>query len=205
MYRERIKYLGQSRRSNISIYKRCFYIICGALLVACSLELFLLKNYVIDGGIIGISIIVSQVTTFKVGTLLFILNLPFLVIAFQYLGKGFVLLSLFALLVLVMGTSTLHPIPPLTSNPFIVVIFGGIIIGVGVGLIIRYGGSLDGTEIMAILLSKKTRISIGQYVMIFNSLIFGSAIFVFGILEALYSLATYLIASKTIDITIKNL
>ncbi|WRU95483.1 YitT family protein [Priestia filamentosa] len=81
---------------------------------------------------------------------------------------------------------------------------GGTILGLGIGLIIRYGGALDGTEILAILLSKRTRFSIGQYVMIFNFIIFGSSIFVFGMREAFYSLVTYFIAYNIIDLSVQD-
>jgi uncharacterized membrane-anchored protein YitT (DUF2179 family) len=204
MYRGRAQYINQSRSGEISFYKRGFFIFCGALLVAISLELFLVKNNVIDGGIVGISIVISHMTKLEVGCLLLILNTPFLLIGYRYLGRKFVFYSLFAIFVLAMGTMILQPIPALTKNPFIVAVLGGIMLGMGVGIIIRFGGSIDGTEIVAILLSKRTRFSIGQYVMLFNFFIFGSAIFVFGIHEVIYSLATYFVAYNTIDWTIKS-
>lgn len=183
---------------------RGFSIFCGASLVAISLQLFLVKNYVIDGGILGISILLSHIFSLNVGFLLLILNTPFLWIGYYYLGKRFLILSLYAIIILALGSNILEPIPVITNNPFLVIILGGILLGLGVGIIIRFGGSLDGTEVMAILLSKRSSFSIGQYVLIFNFFIFGSSVFIFGLKEAIYSLATFFIAYRTIDFSIKN-
>ncbi|MDQ0245558.1 uncharacterized membrane-anchored protein YitT (DUF2179 family) [Bacillus fengqiuensis] len=204
MYSERLRYINQSRSAEMSFYKRMFFVLFGALLVAISLELFLIKNHVIDGGIVGMSIVISHITRLEVGYVLLILNTPFLLIGYRYLGRNFVFLSLFAIFTLAMGTFILEPIPALTKNPFVVVVLGGIILGMGVGIIIRCGGSLDGTEIVAILLNKRSRFSIGQYVMFFNVFILGSAFFVFGIYETIYSLSTYLVVYNTMDLIMKN-
>lgn len=202
MFGQRIQLISQNKRIKISLYRRGFYILGGSLLVAISLELFLVKNHVIDGGIVGVAIMISYLTGVKLGSLLLLLNIPFLLIGYQQLGRTFTILSLYAIVSLAIGTFILQPLPVLTNNPVIAVVVGGITLGGGVGIIIRYGGSLDGTEIIAILLSKKTSYSIGQYIMFFNLFILGSSSFVFGINEAMYSLATYFIAYQTIDITI---
>ena len=199
-----IYYINLSRSGEVSLFLRGFSIFCGAFLVAISLQLFLVKNFVIDGGIIGICLLLSHIFNLHVGFLLLILNIPFFYIGYYYLGKRFLILSIYAILVLSLGIHILEPVPVLTSNPILVIIIGGIILGMGVGIIIRFGGSLDGTEILAILLSKRSTFSIGQYVMIFNFFIFGSSVFVFGMTEAVYSLATYLIAYRTIDFSIKH-
>jgi uncharacterized membrane-anchored protein YitT (DUF2179 family) len=204
MYQERSTFYSNDRRTwRHSLYKSCFLIFCGATLVAISLQLFLVKNYVIDGGIVGVSILLSQITSLEVGLLLFLLNSPFLVIGYTYLGRKFLVLSLFALSVLSIITFLLEPLPVITKNPFFIILFGGLFLGCGVGLIIRYGGCLDGTEVLAILLSKRSSFSIGQYVMLFNIFIFTSSAFVFGLKEAIYSLATFCIACKAIDISLR--
>jgi uncharacterized membrane-anchored protein YitT (DUF2179 family) len=192
MYVERLKYVIQSSVRKTSLYQRIFFVLCGAMLVAVSLELFLVRNSVIDGGIVGVSLILSHLSSFETGPLLLLLNSPFL------------LLSMLAIFALWSGMFLLKPYPVLTTNPFIVIGVGGTILGLGIGLIIRYGGALDGTEILAILLSKRTRFSIGQYVMIFNFIIFGSSVFVFGMREAFYSLVTYLIAYNIIDLSVQD-
>jgi uncharacterized membrane-anchored protein YitT (DUF2179 family) len=196
-------YINNSRSDELSLYKRVFFIFFGASLVALSLQLFLVKNYIIDGGIIGISIILAHITREEVGLFLLVLNTPFFLIAYIYLGRRFLMLSLFAILVLSLGTYLLEPVPVLTHNPIFVIIFGGISLGLGVGITIRFGGCLDGTEVLAILFSKRTSFSIGQFILLINIFIFGSSIFIFGLPEAIYSLATFLIAYKTIDFSIK--
>lgn len=202
MFRPRIQLISRNQIMKIPFYKRGIYILEGSLLVSISLELFLVKNHVIDGGIVGVAIMISYLTEIKLGFLLLILNVPFLLIGYKLLGKWFTALSLYAIVILAIGTFMLQPMPVLTNNPVIAVVMGGIILGRGVGMVIRYGGSLDGTEIIAILLSKKTGYSIGQYIMFFNLFILGSSGFVYGMDEALYSLATYFIAYQTMDITI---
>src|SRR5437016_184588 len=125
MYWTRIRsYINHSRAENISFYKRGCFIFLGSSLVAISLQLFLVKNFVIDGGIIGISIILSYITRQEVSLFLLLLNTPFFIIAYTYLGSRFLILSLFAILVLSAGTYLLEPIPVLTHNPILVVILG---------------------------------------------------------------------------------
>jgi uncharacterized membrane-anchored protein YitT (DUF2179 family) len=186
----------------MSIYKRVWFIFLGASLAATSLQLFLVKNNVIDGGIIGISIILSHITDQEIGLFLLLLNTPFFIIAYSLLGRRFLMLSLFAILVLSFGTYILEPFPVLTQNPILMIVLGGFGLGLGVGITIRFGGCLDGTEVLAILFSKRTAFSIGQYILLFNFFIFGSSILIFGLTKAIYSLATFLIAYKTIDISI---
>ncbi|WP_040346107.1 YitT family protein [Neobacillus bataviensis] len=205
MYWTRVRfYINYSRAENMSFYKRGCFIFFGSSLVALSLQLFLVKNFVIDGGIIGISIILSYITRQEVGLFLLLLNTPFFIIAYTYLGRRFLMLSLFAILVLSAGTYLLEPIPVLTHNPILVIFLGGFSLGLGVGITIRYGGCLDGTEVLAILFSKRSPFSIGQYVLLFNLFIFGSSIFIFGLYEAIYSLATFCVAFKTIDLSIQE-
>jgi len=203
MFRTRYGYYLNHWRSGY-LFKQGFFVFWGALLVAVSLQLFLVKNYVIDGGIIGISIILSHLTGLKVGMLLFVLNTPFLLLGYFYLGKRFLAMSFYAIAILTFVTNYLEPYPAITYNPVYVIIFGGICLGLGVGLIIRYGGCLDGTEVLAILFSQRTRYSIGQYVFLFNFFIFGSSILIFGINAAVYSLATFFIAYKTIDLSVRD-
>ncbi|MCL6460138.1 MAG: YitT family protein, partial [Gorillibacterium sp.] len=169
------------------------------------LEIFLVPNDIIDGGIVGVSIIFADIFNLPIAVFLVILNIPFFFIGYKQIGKTFALSTLFSVLVMSFGTTQLHPVPALTSDPLLSAVFGGIILGVGVGLVIRAGGSLDGTEIVAILLSKRLPFSVGEIVMFFNIFILGSAGFVFGLDHAMYSLIAYFIAFKMIDITIEGL
>lgn len=186
------------------IVKRAIAIIIGAILVSIGLEIFLVPNRIIDGGIVGISIIFSHLSGLALGLFLFVLNLPFLFIGYKQIGKTFALSTLLGITVMSVGTTLLHPVPGLTEDPLLAAVFGGIILGIGVGMVIRYGGSLDGTEIVAILFNKKTPFSVGEIVMFFNVFILASAGFVFGWDRAMYSLIAYYIAFKMIDLTIEG-
>ncbi|MGE7057248.1 YitT family protein, partial [Paenibacillus glucanolyticus] len=150
------------------ILKRFIFITIGAILMAVALEIFLVPNEIIDGGITGISIVLSSITPIKLGVFLFIINLPFLFIGYKQIGKTFAFSTLYGIVVLSLATTFLHHVEPFTNEKILAVLFGGLILGLGVGLVIRYGGALDGTEIVAILLSKKLRMPVGQIIMIIN-------------------------------------
>lgn len=194
----------QKKKVTRLIYKYLFLTI-GAVLAAIGLEIFLVPNNIIDGGINGISILSSFLTKFPLGAFILILNLPFLIFGYSQIGKSFVISTLYAIIVLSSGVSLLHPVPGLTQDPLLAAVFGGIILGIGVGMVIRYGGSLDGTEIVAIVISKKADFSVGEIVMFFNLFILSSAGVVFGWDRAMYSLIAYFIAFKVIDLTIEGL
>lgn len=187
------------------IIKRAVFIFIGAVLMAVGLEIFLVPNKVIDGGIVGISIILSHLLGWKLGLFIFLLNIPFFFIGYKQIGKTFALSTLFGIIVLSIATTLLHPVPAFTEDLLLATVFGGIILGVGVGIVIRYGGSLDGTEILAILANKKLPFSVGEIIMFFNIFILGSAGFVFGWNRAMYSLIAYFVAFKTIDIVLEGL
>lgn len=185
--------------------KRILYLSLGSALAAIGLEIFLIPNNVIDGGVVGISIMASYLTKWPVGLFIFVLNIPFFIFGYNQIGKSFTISTVFSVAMLSMWVSILHPVPGLTEDVFLASVFGGIVLGIGVGLIIRYGGSLDGTEIIAIVLDKKSAFSVGEIVMFFNLFILSSAGLVFGWDRAMYSLVAYFIAFKVIDITIEGL
>ncbi|WP_229506123.1 YitT family protein [Paenibacillus sp. 1001270B_150601_E10] len=187
------------------IIKRVIFISIGAVLMAVGLELFLVPNQMTDGGIAGISIILSHATGIPLGVFLFVLNLPFLIIGYKQIGKTFALSTLLGIVVMSVGTILLHPVEPFVTNSFLAVVYGGVILGIGVGIVIRFGGSLDGTEIVAILFNKRTPFSVGEIVMFFNLFIMLVAGFVFSFEKAMFSLIAYYIAFKMIDITIEGL
>lgn len=187
------------------IFQRILLITLGAALMAVGLEIFLVPNNVIDGGITGISIMLSYITGWKLGMFLFILNIPFFFIGYKQIGKTFALSTLYGIIILSIGTTLLHPVPAFTQDILLATVFGGVVLGIGVGLVIRYGGSLDGTEILAILFNNKLPFSVGEIIMFFNLFILGCAGFVFSWDRAMYSLIAYFVAYKTIDITITGL
>ncbi|MCZ8518404.1 MULTISPECIES: YitT family protein [Paenibacillus] len=193
-----------TKTSLAKIIRRAVLIFFGAALVSVGLEIFLVPNDIIDGGIVGISIITSHLSALPIGLFLLLYNLPFLIMGYKQIGKTFALSTLYAVTLMSIGTWLLHPVQALTVDPLLAAVFGGIILGIGVGLVIRSGGSLDGTEILAILFGRKLPFSVGEIVMFFNLFILSSAGFVFGWDHAMYSLIAYYIAFKMIDITIEG-
>ncbi|WLR56978.1 YitT family protein [Mesobacillus subterraneus] len=185
--------------------KRIFFIILGAVLMGVGIEEFLVPNRILDGGIVGISIILSHLTGWRLGFFIFVLNIPFFFIGYKQIGKTFALSTLLGITVLSLTTSFLHNWPVFTEDLLLATVFGGIVLGAGVGIVIRYGGSLDGTEILAILANRRLPFSVGEVIMFFNIFIFGTAGFIFGWDRAMYSLLAYFIAFKTIDIVIAGL
>ncbi|UNL87250.1 YitT family protein [Priestia koreensis] len=173
--------------------------------MAVALELFLVPNGVIDGGVTGVSIILAHLTGWKLGLFIFVLNVPFIILGYKQLGKTFTISALYGILVLSIFTAIFTPWQVFTSDLLLATVFGGILLGIGVGLVIRNGGALDGTEILAILISSKSSLSVGQIVMFINVFILGSAGFVFGWNNAMYSLMAYFIAFKMIDVVVEGL
>lgn len=187
------------------LIQKYILLIIGATFAAVAIELFLVQNSIIDGGIIGISLLLSKITGINFGILVFIINLPFLYFGYKHIGKNFFFSSLFSIIILALIEPNLQHLEPFTHEPLLATVFGGILLGAGVGIVIRSGGALDGTEILSILLSKKIPFSVGETVMFFNIFIFGWAGFVLGWEQAMYSILTYYIASKTIDAVTQGL
>jgi uncharacterized membrane-anchored protein YitT (DUF2179 family) len=193
------------KASILKILSRFFFITLGAVMMAVALELFLVPNSVIDGGITGISIMLSHITKLQLGLFIFIINLPFLYIGYKQIGKTFAISSIYGIAVLSVSTAMLHHVEPFTDEKILAVLFGGLILGLGVGIVIRVGGALDGTEIVAILLSKKLRLPVGQIIMFINVFIFIAAGFVFEWDSAMYSIFAYYMAAKVMDIVVEGL
>ena len=171
----------------------------GAAIAAFSIEEFLVPCLIMDGGIVGISIIINNLTGISLGLLTFLINIPFILFGARKLGKQFVFKSSFAVLVFSAALEVFAPFVNVTEEPLLAVCFGGVILGIGVGLVIKFGGCLDGTEAVAILINKRFSISVGRMVLIFNIFIYGAAGLLFGWDRAMYSLLTYFIASKVLD------
>ncbi|MDZ5470542.1 YitT family protein [Bacillus sp. 31A1R] len=197
--------IEHKKLSKGNVFRRFIFMLIGAILMAVGIEIFLIPNQIMDGGIVGISIILSHLSGIKLGLFLFVLNLPFFFVGYKQIGKTFAISTLFAITVLSISTVFFHPVPAFTDDILLATVFGGIVLGFGVGLVIRYGGSLDGTEILAILINKKSPFSVGEIIMFFNIFIFGTGGFVFGWDRAMYSILAYFIAFKTIDIVIEGL
>ena len=197
--------LLRRRKTAMDWIKKYLVLIIGSLIYSAGLEIFLVPNNIIDGGVVGISIMASYLTGIPFGVYMLVLNLPFLYLGYKQIGKTFAISTIISIIALSIFSEFLEPVPQITQDYFLAAIFGGIIAGAGVGLVIRQGGSLDGTEITAIILDRKTSFSVGEVVMFFNLFILGAAGFVFGWDKAMYSLVAYFIISKMIDVVLKGL
>lgn len=183
---------------------RYIMITIGILLVSIGLEVFLIPNHIIDGGITGISIMFSYLTNIPLNVIVVILNLPFMFVSLKQMGKRFAIGYLYAMIALSIGLMIAGNLERITHDTLLATLFGGVLLGIGVGLVIRYGACMDGTEMAAILISKKTDMSVGQFVLICNLFIFTVATFIFGFDRAMYSLVAYFVASKLIDTVVEG-
>ena len=177
----------------------------GTVIAAYALESFLIPNTILDGGVTGISIIVSKLTNIPLSILVLLINIPFVYVGFRNLGKGFLVRTIYTMDLFSLCLNLFHNVEPLTEQILLATVFGGVLLGVGVGLIIHFGGCVDGTESVAIVISKKTSLSVGQVVLCFNLIIYTVAGFIFGLDRALYSLLTYFITFKVIDFVSEGL
>jgi len=190
---------------NFTQLKNYVGILVGALAAAIGLESFLIPNQLIDGGIVGITIMLSHLLHMPLGVFLVILNIPFIYLGYLKLGKAFAVTSCFSIAGLALLTGLFHHWPLVTDDPILAAVFGGAAVGFGVGMVIRHGGTLDGTEIVAILIDRRTPFSVGEIIMFMNFFIIGSAGLVFGWDNAMYSLIAYFVAYKVIDVTVEGL
>lgn len=178
----------------------------GAFLAAFALECFLVPNQIIDGGIVGISIMASYITKLNLGVFLVILNIPFLILAYNEFGKKFIALAFYSVGMLALFVNFVsNNIPIITHDLLLSALFGGGILGMGVGIVLKNNACMDGTEILAMKISKKFPYSVGEIIMFINIFIFICAGFLYGWEQAMYSTLTYLIAYKAIDTIVQGL
>ena len=175
------------------------FILIGASIAAYALEGVLVPNSILDGGVTGVSIILNILFGWKLGLLIFLINIPFLYVGYKNLGKKFLVKAVFSIVAFSLLVEAFHGVGVLTENKLLATIYGSLLLGLGVGLVIKAGGCLDGTESVGIVISKNTDISIGQFVLFCNAIIFSVAGYFFGIDRALYSLLAYFITSKIVD------
>ena len=183
--------------------KKYFIITMGVFVTAFALETFLIPNSVIDGGIIGVSMIISHITKWNLGLIIILLNLPFVLLAYSKMGIKFVLQTLYACVVLAFALNVFSGYSA-THESFLATVFGGIILGVGVGLILKSEASLDGTEMLSLIVSKKFGCSVGEFIMGIDLFIYLAAGLVFSWESSMYSILTYFIASKVIDVVLEG-
>jgi uncharacterized membrane-anchored protein YitT (DUF2179 family) len=183
------------------------WIIIGAFCAAVAIRIFLLPNQLIDGGIVGVALILARLFGDNyLSYFLILLNIPFLHLAYTSIRRTFVIHMLVAVLVFAGFLGVLEYAPHFIGDPLEVIVIGGAILGIGVGLIIRHGGCLDGTEILAILINRKKGFTVGQVVLFINVFIFGAYGWIFQDWHiAIRSLITYIVAFKMIDLVIVGL
>lgn len=176
-------------------------IIIGILSATFGLESFLLPNSFIDGGVMGISLLVRELTKLPLAVLIIGINIPFLVLGYAQVGKPFAIKSVIAITGLGLALTVIN-FPIITTDKLLVAVFGGFFIGAGIGFAVRGGSVLDGTEVLAIYLSKRAGVTMGDVILILNILIFSVAAYVLSLQTAMYSVLAYLAASKTVDFII---
>jgi len=170
----------------------------GVAFITLALKGFMIPNKFLDGGIIGISILVHEITHWPFGILVLILNIPFLFLGKRLLGKTFALQSFMTFLLIAVSMTFVH-IDAVTSDPLLIALFGGCLIGVGMGLCIQSGSTADGVEILALLTTRKIGFNVSEVIFAMNTLLFLAAALSFGIVTALYSIVTYFAAIKSLD------
>ncbi|HRZ85372.1 MAG TPA: YitT family protein [Candidatus Paceibacterota bacterium] len=186
-----------------NLIKESIIILLGIFIAGFGLKSFLIPNGFIDGGVTGISLIISFITPLSISLLIFILNIPFMILARKQVGNIFAIKTCLAILILALCLIFIE-YPVVTSDKLLVAVFGGFLVGGGVGLVMRGGGVLDGTEVLSVYLNKKIGLSIGEIIFGINIIIFSFAALLLGIESALYSVLTYLAASKTVDFFIQG-
>lgn len=186
-------------------YLRDFLLIACGIISACfGLKSFLMPNEFIDGGVTGISLLVSTLTGFKLSYLILLINIPFVILGYQSIGKAFAIKTAFAIVTLAIFL-IIMPFQPITHDKLLIAFFGGLFLGGGIGLAMRGGCVIDGTEVLALYISKNSQLTVGNIILILNILIFGVAAVFLGIETAMYAILTYLSASKTIDFVVNGL
>lgn len=188
----------------IRIIKDALLMFLGVLSAGFGLRSFLLPNNFFDGGATGIALIIFELGYLKLPVLLLIINAPFILLGYKLISKAFAVKTAIGISLLALCVA-FFPYPELTNDKLLVAVFGGFFLGAGIGLSVRGGSVIDGTEVMAIYISRKFSLSIGDIILIINIIIFSVAAYLFGIEKALYSILTYLAASKTVDFIIEGI
>lgn len=195
---------GQVKPKRLNIAKNIFLIICGIVSACFGLKSFLLPSGFIDGGVTGISLLISNITKLNLSYLIILINIPFVILGYRQIGKVFAIktsiaISLLAILLVV------APFKPITHDPLLIAFFGGLFLGGGIGLAMRGGCVIDGTEVLALYISKKSTLTVGNIILILNIIIFSFAAIFLGMDKALYAILTYLSASNTVDYIVNGI
>ena len=212
---------GQGSDESLSAYKRAkvkmqyrrtvwynvrgiMFMALGVLSAGFGLEGFLIPNGLIDGGVTGISLLTNKQTGISLSILIILINVPFLLLGWKQIGMGFSVKSILCIGVLAILLVVL-PYPVVTNDKVLISVFGGFFLGAGIGLTIRGGAVIDGTEVLAIFLSRRNSISVGDFILLFNIVIFSVAAYLYSVEMALYSILTYMAAAKTVDFILEGI
>ena len=196
--------LRELRITAIRLIKDAFLLSAGIFSAAFGFKGFLLTNHFIDGGATGISLLISALTSIPLYQLIICINLPFIVLAYRVMGKVFAIKTMLAISGLALVLATVH-FPDVTQDKLLVAVFGGFFLGAGIGLAVRGGAVIDGTEVLAIFLSRKLGTTIGDIIIVINVIIFSAAAYFLSIEIALYSMITYVAASRTLDFIVEGI
>ena len=186
------------------LLKESGLILLGVICATIGLKGFLLPNAFIDGGATGISLILAEITGFSLSVFLIVVNVPFIVLGFSVIGRQFAFRSLIAIAFLAISVHFAE-LPVITDDKLLIAVFGGSFLGAGIGLAIRGGSVIDGTEVLAIYISRKAALTIGDVILLFNVLIFSVGAYIFNVETALYAMLTYLAASRTVDFIVSGI
>jgi uncharacterized membrane-anchored protein YitT (DUF2179 family) len=204
---QRFQKLNALRIKRINFWrgiKDVAFISLGVLSAAFGLKGFLLPNGFLDGGVVGISLLTNLLTKIDVSILLILINIPFIIIGYTQVSKVFAIKTLLAIIALALCLTFIN-FPTVTSDKLLISFFGGFFLGLGIGLSIRGGSVIDGTEVLAIYTSRKTALTVGDFILVLNIIIFSVAAYLINIETALYAILTYLVASKTVDFVVHGI
>jgi len=189
---------------NIWNLKNLLQIFIGSAMAVFAMKGFMIPNQFMDGGVTGISILLHEISHINISIFIVAFNVPFIYLGYKRIGKTFAIQTTLAMVLLAAGLM-FSDIEPVTKNPLLIAIFGGILIGTGVGLVIRSGGVLDGAEVIAVFTKRRTGFSNSEIIMLFNTFIFAGAAFHFGLETAMYSLITYYSATRATDYVVDGI
>ncbi|MCU0424176.1 MAG: YitT family protein [Candidatus Kapabacteria bacterium] len=200
----RAKQKHQRRKMLSAALKDAVFMALGILSAAFGLKGFLLPNGFIDGGVTGISLLLAEVTALTLPPLLVIINAPFIILGYFQIGKTFAFKSALAICGLAFAVAVM-PYPLITQDKLLIAVFGGFFLGVGIGFSVRGGAVIDGTEVLAIYLTRKSSLSVGDVILGFNLIIFSVAAYLLSVETALYAILTYFAASKAVDFVLEGI
>ncbi|RZK49118.1 MAG: YitT family protein [Pedobacter sp.] len=184
--------------------KEILFIICGIISACFGLKSFLIPSEFIDGGVTGISLLVRSLTGWDLSVLIVVFNIPFILLGFKQIGKAFAIKTCIAILLLSLGLIFI-PFQPITHEKVLIAFFGGFFLGGGIGLAMRGGCVIDGTEVLALYISRNSQLTVGNIILILNIIIFTIAAYFINIDTAMYAILTYLAASQVVDYIVNGI